>query len=257
MNETLCTIHELRSTHGNFTDRDVPAADLETILNAALRAANASARQSYSVVVLDSRPAVKELTGYPGSRCLVFLVDYNRLTDTAARMGHDFDPDNIVDFVTACVDAALVAQTAAIAARSLGIDSLFTNAIHRIPLEKCYELLRLPEQHCFPLIALVLGYADREPAHRTGRLTGKGVVHRGGYEHAKGEELDAIIAAYDDPAFSPGPLSNWRSQGFCRYLDWFYAVWSRRMSEAKRAEFLHVLDRAGFLKGMERGSNQA
>ena len=43
MNETLKTIHSLRTIHGNFSDQEVSSEDLNTILEACVRAANASA----------------------------------------------------------------------------------------------------------------------------------------------------------------------------------------------------------------------
>ena len=162
MNETCKTIHSLRTTHGNFSEQAISSEDLQTILNACVRAANASARQSYSIVVVEDKAVMKKVCGFVGSKALLFCADYNRLIDTAAHLGHGFAADGVVPFVTASTDTILAAQTAAIAARSLGIDSLFTNGIHRGDMSRVYELLDLPEAHCFPLIMLVLGYANRE-----------------------------------------------------------------------------------------------
>ena len=63
-NETLQTIHSQRSTHGNFTAREVSDEDVQMILDAAVRAANASARQSYSIVVVEDRELMKALCGF-------------------------------------------------------------------------------------------------------------------------------------------------------------------------------------------------
>ena len=82
-NETLETIHSLRSTHGNFTEQEVSDEDFQAILAAAVRAANASARQSYSIVVVEDSALIKQLCGYVGSKGLVFCVDYTRIIDTA------------------------------------------------------------------------------------------------------------------------------------------------------------------------------
>ena len=77
-------------------------------------------------------------------------------------------------FVTGSTNTILAAQTAVIAAKSLGIDSLLTNGVHRGDMERLWEMLGLPRQYCFPLIALVLGYAAKEPAYQKGRLSGPG-----------------------------------------------------------------------------------
>ena len=247
MNETLATIHNLRTIHGNFTEREISKQDLETILHAATRAANASARQSYSIVVLEDRETMKTL-GYTGSKALVFCVDYNRIQDAADYLDHPFHSQEIVSFVTGFVDTVLAAQTAAIAAKSMGIDSLFTNCIHRVNLRDVYNLLNLPKKNCFPVIELVLGYPDREPAYQKGRLAGKGIVHYGRYQRLSKDELSALVAEYDDTEKRLGLIANWEALGFSHYLDWFYEKWSGKITDEKQREFYQTLTDAGFLR---------
>ena len=251
MNETLKTIHSLRSTHGDFSEQEIARSDLETILEACVRAANASARQSYAIVVVEDREMMKKLCGYAGSKALLFCVDYNRIIDTAAHLGYDFAADGVVPFVTATIDTMLTAQTAAIAARSLGIDSLFTNGVHRGDMNRVYELLDLPKTHCFPLIMLVLGYADQAPAPLKGRLSGAGVVHWGQYHCPTPEELDELVGQYDDPAAHLALSQDWREQGMAHYLDWFYTVWSVRGGRREgRSQMCEVLEKAGFMENV-------
>lgn len=250
MNPTLQTLQDLRSTHGNFTEQQVSNEDLETILKTASRAANASNRQSYSIVIVDDPDQMHELTGYRGSRLLVFCVDFNRLIDTAAQLGREYSVQGFAPFLTGAVDAALAAQTAVIAATSLGIDSLFTNGIHRGDIERAFSLLKLPKCHCFPLIALVLGYADADPAKLRGRLTGPGVVHYGEYTRATTEELAEIIAQYDDPETGLGLSIPWNEKGFEHYLEWFFDVWSKRFPTSEgRSQLFDLLANAGFVDG--------
>jgi nitroreductase len=246
MNETLKTIHDLRTIHGNFSSREVSGKDLQIIIDACVRAANASARQSYSIVVLDDREVMKKL-GYVGSKALVFCVDYNRLIGAAAYLGHKFYPQDIIAFITGSVDTILAAQTAAIAAKSLGIDSLFTNCIHRVNLNNVYELLSLPRQSCFPLIELVLGYPDKEPEYKKGRLSGKGIIHYGKYSNLSSEEINELVNEYDDKQRHIGLTDNWENEGLVHYLDWFYTKWSSRAPDEKIREFYGVLLKAGFL----------
>jgi nitroreductase len=140
-NDTLKTIQSLRTTHGNFTAKEIPEASLQLILQASVRAANASNMQSYSIVVVKDRKLMKEVCTYQGSYMLLYCVDYNRLKASAEALGHPYYPDNIVNFVTASINTALAAQTAAIAARSLGLDYLITNGIHRGDMERVWKLL--------------------------------------------------------------------------------------------------------------------
>jgi nitroreductase len=177
VNETPKTIRSLRTIHGNFLDKPLPESDLQTILQATIRAANASNMQSYSIVVVKDRAKMKAVCTYQGSCMLLYCVDFNRLRASAESLGYSYFPDNIEEFVIASINASLAAQTAVITAKSMGIDSLVTNGIHRGDMERVWKLLDLPQTYCFPLIALVLGYPTEEPPYQMGRLDGPGVIH--------------------------------------------------------------------------------
>jgi len=251
MNETLRTIHSLRTIHGDFSDRDVSAPDLTRILEASVRAANASGRQSYAIIVLDDRGKMKELFGYQSSRALVFCVDYTRIMALAKHLGHEFDNDHILGFITGTMDTMLAAQTAVIAAKSLGIDSMVTNGLHRNSLDKVYEALNLPATSCFPLVTVVLGYPRQEPPYQKGRLDLDAVVHFGEYHRPTEAQLDQIVAQYDDASRHIGMIPNWQEQGFRHYLDWFYTKWTgkpatERVATGKILEFQQRLAKNGF-----------
>jgi nitroreductase len=228
MNETLKTIHALRTIHGNFSEQEISEADLNQILEASLCAANASARQSYSIIVLKDRDVMRELLTYQGSHALVFCVDFNRIMASACHLGHRFDNDDVIGFVTGTIDTVLAAQTAVIAAKSLGIDSLVTNALHRQPLAKVYQTLNLPETSCFPLISVVLGYPRQEPAYAKGRLSREFLVHYGKYQPLDQEQLGRLAAEYDAEQKHLGLIDDWKKQGFQHYLDWFYTRWTEQ-----------------------------
>jgi nitroreductase len=248
MNDTLKTIHSLRSAHG-YSSQEIRDEDLKFILDACVCAANASARQSYSIVVVEDRNLMKKLSGFAGSKALVFCVDYNRIIDAAEHLGHQYSVDGVIPFVTGSTDTILAAQTATIAAKSLGIDSLFTNGIHRGDMTRVYELLGLPEKYCFPLIMLVLGYPQEEPSYLKGRLSGLGVVHYGKYHRAAADELEVLVQQYDDPEKHLGLNNTWKQKGFAHYLDWFYSVWSMRGGRKEgKSQMYEILERIGFLE---------
>jgi nitroreductase len=247
--EAVRTIENVWSCHGNFTDREISGAALETILAAAVRAATASAQQSYSIIVIDDRATMKKLTGYAGSRALVFCADGTRLSAAAKRLHlescEDFDMNA---FITWSVDTLLAAQNACIAARSLGIDSLFTNGIVRTGLDEAFETLGLPAKGCFPLITLVLGYASSAPEKRKGRLSGAGVVHRGRYAPLDEGGLGGMIAAYDDPHLNLGMGQAFVAKGYAHYLEWFYKDWMAGFPKDSGDAVAARLRRSGFLK---------
>ena len=249
-NDMLKTIHGLHTTHGNFRDQPLPEATLQAILQASVRAAGASNNQSYAIIVVKDRPMMKDLCGYQGGCLLLYCADYNRLKASAASLGHDYEPGTVVDFVTAGINTILAAQTAVIAARSLGVDSLLTNGIHRGDMERLWKLLDLPPTHCFPLIALVLGYADREPAYRAGRLDGLGVVHEGKYHHLTKDEVEELTRLYDDKERHLGLNTDWDTQGHPHYLDWYFKAWVGRNLKPGTTEtqMLRLLKRSGFVE---------
>ncbi len=245
MNDTLNTIHSLATTHGSFTDRPVAREDLEAVVQASLRAATASSRQSYSLVVVEDSQIIRSLCGYNGSAAIVYCVDYNRLIDTAAALGEQFTVNGIMDFIAGSTDTILAAQTGVIAAQSLGLDSLLTNGIHRGDIRRVYGLLNLPKQYCVPLIMLVLGYGTQR-ASLHGRLGGDGIVHHGGYRRITEERAREIINAYGRKENRLGLDGYWQSDGFANYFDWFLHGWIR--ADPEQAEiFESLLREQGFL----------
>jgi hypothetical protein len=149
------------------------------------------------------------------------------------------------------MDTMLAAQTAVIAAKSLGIDSMVTNGLHRNSLDKVYETLKLPATSCFPLATVVFGYPRQEPPYQKGRLDLDAVVHRGEYRALAEAQLDRIVAQYDDPSRHIGLVANWHEQGFRHYLDWFYTKWTgkpatRGVATGKILEFQQRLAKSGF-----------
>ncbi len=251
-NETLRTIQRLRTIHGNFTDRDIPEETLQEILHASVRAANASNMQCYSIVVVRDRDLMAKICGYRGSRLLLYLADHNRLAASARSLGHPYQPDDVTSFVTALIDTTLAAQTAAVAARSCGVDYLLTNGVHRGDLNRHWQLLDLPKQHCFPVIALVLGYPTKEPDSLKGRYEGPGLIHEGRYHHVTPEEAAEITRIYDDESRHLGLESggNWRTEGHSHYLDWMFTEWMGRPARraGTPAQMFEVIKRLGYLE---------
>jgi nitroreductase len=247
-NDTIRTIRNLRTVHGNFLDKEIPDATIEEILQSSIRAANASNTQSYSIIVVKDRQKMKDICTYQGSCMLLYCVDYTRLNASAEHLGHSYFKDNMEDFVTSSINTALAAQTAAIAAKSLGIDYLLTNGIHRGDMERLWKILDLPRTRCFPLIALVLGYPTAEPNHKKGRLDGKGVIHYEKYHTLTNEELDEITRKYDDDQLHIALNENWRNEGYTHYLDWLFQAWANSPKPTDHeTQMFRFLKRSGFV----------
>jgi hypothetical protein len=80
----------------------------------------------------------------------------------------------------------------------------------------------LPQQSCFPLIALLLGYPKSEPAHKRGRLKGSSAIHYERFQRLQKNELDEIVRQHDDKSLHLGQFEDWDKQGYKHYPDWFY-----------------------------------
>ncbi|MFW9877209.1 MAG: nitroreductase family protein [Candidatus Thorarchaeota archaeon] len=246
LNETLKTIFSLRSIR-NYLEKDISKKDLDLILKASVRAANASGRQSYSVIVVDDKQLLKKYF-YNANKGLLFCVDFNRIIDTAKYLNHTYALNNLRFFITGSTDTILAAQTAAIAAKSLAIDSLFTNSVHREELNIVYKDFNLPKAYIFPLIALCLGYTSEDPKHLKGRLEDLGVIHNNKYHRLSDKELEIIIQEYDDKEKFLGiSREDWKIMGFKHYLDWFYTRRSQEIPKEKLQEFYLTLKKTGFI----------
>jgi len=249
-NETLKTIHDLYTTHGNFSNKEVPQEEVEKIKQASIKAANASNMQTYTIIEIRDKELMKNVCQYTGSAMLLFCVDYNRLIASANSLGLEYHPGHISSFITGSINTAMALQTAVIAARSMGIDTLTTNGIHRGNMDRHWELLGLPEKHCMPLMALVLGYTDKKPESKKGRLNGKEIFQENTYQKLTKEELKVITAQYDDPekhlALNPG----FKDQGHEHYLEWLFKEWLGSDSQPKEKEtaLFKQLKKRGFVE---------
>lgn len=247
-NETLKTIHNLRTIHGNFSEKPISQNDIDTILQASIQAANSSAMQTYSIVTIKDPDRMEKICGYKGAALLLYCIDYNRNIASANFHNQSYTPEGIQAFITGSTNTILALQTAIIAAKSLGIDSLPTNGVHRGDMARIWKELELPEKYCFPLIALVLGYAKDEPQFNKGRLDGPGVFHNEKYHLPNEKELTEITAKYDDDNLHLGLNNTWKKK-YNHYLDWLYSKWPGGKSKPlkKESQAFKILKRVGFV----------
>ena len=224
-NETLDTIQSLRTTHWDFNEKQVSQADVETIIGHGLRAANSDNLTDYSVVVVTDPAILNTMTGGESNgkavTCLVYAIGHTRIVKCARALGYDrFHPlDRLYNFFIAIYDVCLAAQTAVIAAKSMGIDSLVTNFSHRNKPKDTMELLNMPKDYCFPVIQVVLGYSDKDPSVTTGRLSKKHIIHYGTYRPENTIDTPTIIEEMD--RIYPDYIND----KYRHALDWYFTEW--------------------------------
>jgi nitroreductase len=246
MNEALKTIHNLRSIR-KFSKKEIAKKDMEKILEATLRTANSGNRQVYSIIVVDDKKILKDYF-YSANKALVFCIDYNRWFDCAEQLGYSLVVGEIRGFVMGTIDAAMASQTATLAAKVIGIDSLVTTSTFRKELNQIYELLNLPEKYCFPIIGICLGYPEGEPEHLKGRVR-KGVIHYGKYQRLSPEEIDEVIDEYDDPNnhFTTKTKEEYEKEGLKGFLDAYFKSWDGSFKEEQIKDCYETLQKTGFL----------
>ena len=225
MNETLKTLQSLRSIHWQFNEKPVSREDIETIVEHSLRAANSDNLTDYSVIAVTDPEILSQLTeGESGGQaltCLVYAIDQTRIIKCAEALGYDeYQPwHRLYNFFIMIADVCAAAQTAVIAAKSLGMDSLMTNFSHRHKPQEIMKLLNMPQEYCFPVIQVVLGYTDKDPQQTRGRLAMKHVLHYDRYEPASEAEVQEMIAEMDlvYPEYIGGQYKH--------ALDWYFNEW--------------------------------
>ncbi len=249
MNNTINTIKQLHSVR-KFKSENISNEDMDLILECAVRAGNSGNRQVYSIIVV-SDPALLKKYFYSANKALVFLVDFNRWIDLARHL--DFDIESSIDglrgFTMSSMDAMLAAQNAALAAKTLGIDSLFTSSLHRGDFNEVYKEFNLPERFCFPYLSLALGYSDEQESSLKGRVT-NGVIHYETYHSLSDEQLAEQIAEYDDPEnhlsfVTPEQIEK---AGFKHALGYYFGKWSIPEPNKKIRAFYDRLEKSGFLR---------
>lgn len=218
---TLQTIETLRTVHWTFDGRLVPDEDVRRIVEYGMHCANSDNLCDYSVIVVKDPQVLDSISGGESGgkaqTCLVYCYDYSRIIETARALGYSYLPDrSFYKLFIGMYDVMGAAQTAVIAAKAMGIDSLVTNFPHRNPKE-LRRLLKLPQEHCMPVIAVVLGYTDKPAARNTHRLSVDHILHFGEYQ--KKIRTEQIIREMD--CIYPEYIS----EKYPHSLDWYYQEW--------------------------------
>jgi nitroreductase len=200
-NETIAGLLGHRSVRGYKQDA-VPAGTLETLVAAAQSAATSSNMQWTSVIAVSDPAKKKVLAEIAGNQkhieqcplylCWVTDMTRNALISKAESVTFETMPW-LETFLVACLDVALAAQNAVVAAESLGLSTVYIGAMRNDP-ERVAALLGLPKQS-FVVFGLCVGYAsDQATGEVKPRLPQSIVVHREQYDSSN---RDAERKAYD------------------------------------------------------------
>jgi nitroreductase len=185
--------------------KDQPVEDdlLTKILEAGCRASTTGNMQVYSIVVARD-PGMKEQL----SPChfnqqmvknapvvLTFCADFNRFNKWCRLNNAEPGYDNFLSFVTAAIDALLVAQNVCVAAESEGLGICYLGTTTYLA-EKIIEILNLPKG-VVPVTTVTLGWPDENP-EQIDRLPLSGIVHYEQYSDYSDEWIREIYVSKEE-----------------------------------------------------------
>jgi nitroreductase len=178
-----------------YTEDPVPSEILDYILEAGTRASTTGNMQVYSIIVT-TEPSLKEKL-YPchfnqpmvkqAPVVLTFCADFNRFSRWCLLRNAEPGYDNFLSFVTAAIDALLVAQNVCVAAEDAGLGICYLGTTTYMA-DRIIEILEIPEG-VVPVTTVTLGYPDEDPG-LTDRLPLEAVVHRETYSDYSDADIE-------------------------------------------------------------------
>lgn len=172
-----------RRTIRKYSPQDIGDELLNDLLKAGCRSSTTGNMQVYSIIVTRDESKKKELSPLHFNQKMVteapviltFCADFNRFSKwcylSNARPGYD----NFLSFMTASIDAVLVAQTICIAAESSGLGICYLGTTTYMA-HKIIEVLGLPKG-VVPVTTITLGWPAEYP-EQVDRLPLEAVIHK-------------------------------------------------------------------------------
>jgi nitroreductase len=195
MNNTFFTRRTVRKYEG----RDIESILLDRILTAGTRASTTGNMQIYSIIVTRDAAMKERLAPAHFSQPMVteapvvltFCADFNRFNKWCRQREASPGYDNFLSFMTAAIDALLVAQTVCNAAEEegLGICYLGTTTYNA---DKIIEVLDLPSG-VVPVTTVTMGWPAEIP-EQVDRLPLDGVVHQERYRDYTPAMIDDLYS---------------------------------------------------------------
>jgi FMN reductase (NADPH) len=246
---------DLIQAHGScrhYRCDPLPAAVIESIVQAAQRASSSSNMQAYSVIAVTDDAKRAELARLCGEQkhiaqaplFLAWCADLARLDRACQLRGLTQSSEHVENFLVATVDAAVAAQNAALAAESLGLGICYIGSIRNNPRE-VIQLLELPHL-VFPVTGMTVGWPEKPPRTRP-RLGLDAILHWEKYN----PNQDEALRAYDHQMAATGIYQNRqveapRRPGEMEEYGWLEHS-ARRVSQPMRTFLREILEEQGFL----------
>jgi nitroreductase len=184
-----------RRTIRKYTSQDVDDVLLGQILEMGCRTSTTGNMQLYSIIITRDQKRKKMLLPlHFGQKMiteapvvLTFCADFNRFNKWCSVRNATPGYDNFLSFMTAAIDALLVAQTVCIAAESKGMGICYLGTTTYMA-KGIIEVLDLPKG-VIPVTTVTLGWPG-EKTDDPGRLPYEAVIHRETYSDYDLVEID-------------------------------------------------------------------
>ena len=159
---------------------------INRIIEAGCRASTTGNMQLYSIVITKSEEGKEALASCHFNQPMVvnaplvltFCADYNRFNKWCKLSNAEPGYDNFLSFMTAAIDALLVAQNVTIAAESEGLGVCYLGTTIYLAA-KIIDTLKLPTG-VVPVTTLTIGWPDENPG-QVDRLPLDAIVHQETY----------------------------------------------------------------------------
>jgi nitroreductase len=183
-----------------YSQKPVDSNVLREILEEACRSSNTGNMQVYSIIVTMDSEKKKELAPFHFNQKMVteapviltFCADFNRFNKWCHLRNAVPGYDNFLSFITAAIDAIIVAQTVCISAESRGLGICYLGTTTYMA-HKIIEVLNIPSG-VVPVTTISLGWPSEIP-DQPDRLPLQSVVH---YETYKDYTEEGINNFYGE-----------------------------------------------------------
>jgi nitroreductase len=247
MNDTFFTRRSIRK----YAGKEVEDGLLERILTAGTRSSTTGNMQVYSIIVTRDREMKRRLAPAHFNQPMVteapvvltFCADFNRFNIWCRQREAEPGYDNFLSFMTAAIDALIVAQTVCMAAEEegLGICYLGTATYNA---DQIIDILELPEG-VVPVATVTLGWPAAMP-EQPDRLPLAAVVHHERYHDFSPELIDDLYEAKEARDDSRQFIAENNKQTLAQV---FTDVRYRKAdNEFFSQKYLDVIRRQGFLR---------
>lgn len=184
-----------RRTIRKYTGEPVEDRLLNELLNCGCRTSTTGNMQVYSIIVTRDPARKKELapchfnqdmvTGAPV--VLTFCADFNRFNKWCLQRNAVPGYDNFLSFITAAIDALIVAQTICITAESRGLGICYLGTTTYMA-HKIIEILKLPKG-VVPVTTVTMGWPAEHP-EQVDRLPLAAIIHKEEYSDYTVQDID-------------------------------------------------------------------